>query len=286
MHSEEEHQLESREEGTTLCLQVRAMPCSGACRMLISLDYDGTLRPEEAPHVSPEFFELMHTMRPHGVRWGVNTGRSLRKLAGELAHFPALPDFICTCERYAYLADTRGILHPAEEHNARCHAANMALRESLLPRWQAELHNLRRHHPNNNWEIAADDPLSIEATDSAALDVLMPRLERFAGEAGVAIQRAGRFMRLSDARFTKGSALRYVQQAWQVQEQSLFIMGDGHNDIDAFRLFPKAFCAAPSTAHPEVICWLSKHGGYLSPEPGVLHALRHWCSLQGLQLPR
>ena len=281
MHGEEEsrHLLESREEATSILLP----PAHSAdtCRLLISLDYDGTLRHEGEERVPPAFFELVHDLRRHGVRWGINTGRSLRKLAGELEHFPTTPDFICTCERYAYLADAGGRLTPAEAHNACCHKANLALRRSILPDWQSALARLRRLHPGCKWEPAADDPLSIEAEGSATLDILMPHLTHLA-QGDVAIQRAGRFMRLSDARFTKGSALRYVQQAWQVPEHGLFIMGDGHNDIDAFRLFPKAFCAAPSTAHPDVLHWLSKHGGYLSPEPGVLQALHHWCTLQGI----
>lgn len=256
-----------------------APPFRGACRYLISLDYDGTLR-QDHEAVSPAFFELMAAWRPHGVRWGINTGRSLHKLAAELRGFPFLPDFICTCERYAYLADAEGMLRPAAEHNAHCHRANMQLRAELLPTWQTFLSNMRAAAPALKWETAQDDPLSIEATDSATLDALMPAITSFARPCRhTAIQRAGRFMRLSDSRFTKGSALRCVQQSWQTPEHALFIMGDGHNDLDAFRLFPDAFCAAPANAHADVLKWLSRHGGYISPGSGVLEALLHWADL-------
>lgn len=283
----DDYTLHSREEATTLRLPPTPPTGSCACRLLVSLDYDGTLRAEGAPGVSADFFELIRLLGSHGVRWGVNTGRSLHKLAGELATFPCMPHFICTCERYTYLADAHGRLRPAAEHNARCHAANIQLRERILPAWQRSvITQLRRLHPACDWETAADDPLSIEAADSATLDVLMPHITRFARSLPhAAIQRAGRFMRLSDARFTKGSALRCVQQAWQVPEEHLFLMGDGHNDIDAFRLFPKAFCAAPPTAHPHVLHWLREHGGHISTAPGVVAALRHWSSLQGILLP-
>lgn len=279
MNGEQAQLLESMEEGC-IHLPARALPASTPCRLLISLDYDGTLRREDAHAVEPAFFELMQALRPAGVRWGINTGRNLRKLSGELLGFPYMPDFICTCERYAYVADEHGALRPMAEHNAQCHRANMELRDTLREPWQQTLARLRERCPALRWEIAADDPLSIEAADSATMDEIMPHIAHMA-TGHVAIQRAGRFMRLSDARFTKGSALRCVQQLWHVPEHSLFLMGDGHNDIDAFRHFPRAYCAAPATAHPDVLHWLQAHGGYISPEPGVLHAISHWCALQG-----
>lgn len=263
----------SPEEG---CVSVPApAPATGACRLLLSFDYDGTLKQHDDT-LEPEFFALMRRLTTLGVRWGINTGRSLHKLEGELPLLPHMPHFICTCERYVYMAGEDGLLHPAAAHNARCHRANMELRERALPAWQATLQHLRSRFPEAEWEVAADDPLSIEAATPETLDILMPHLEPHAAAEEVAIQRAGRFMRLSDARFTKGSALRYVQQSLGVPEEQLFIMGDGHNDIDAFRHFTHAFCAAPADAHPEVTAWLREHGGYVSPAPGVLQAVSFW----------
>lgn len=268
----------SPEEG---CVRIPApsLP-AGRCRLLLSFDYDGTLKPQDAPP-EPEFFHLMRELAPLGVYWGINTGRSLRKLEPELELLPLMPHFICTCERYVYLSGDEGRLSPAAEHNARCCRANLALRERILPSWLEALQQLRSLYPEAEWELAADDPLSIEAATPAALDLLMPHLQPFADPSrSVAIQRAGRFMRLSDARYTKGSALRRVQQMLGAQESALFIMGDGHNDIDAFRHFTRAFCAAPADAHPEVIAWLREHGGYISPTTGVLSAVRFWVQRQ------
>lgn len=274
--------LESKEEGTIL-LPTKAEPRAGKCHLLVSLDYDGTLRIEGEEHVEAGFFGLMHTLHEQGVRWGINTGRSLRKLEAELASFPIMPDFICTCERYAYLADERGYLLPATEYNARCHQENLALRAKVLPAWQRALQKLRRTCPDCQWELAIDDPLSIEAKDSQTMDRLMPHLLSFANTE-VGIQRAGRFMRLCDARFSKGSALQYIQQTWQVEETHMLLMGDGHNDIDAFRHFPRAYCAAPAAAHPDVHAWLQANGGHISPAPGVLHTLQDWARQWGLRI--
>lgn len=269
--------LSSPEEGEA-CLPLCPTPRpAGAAewRYLIALDYDGTLKPDREHAPAPAFFEYILRLRAQGVCWGINTGRSLQKLAPELAQFPLQPDFVCTCERYVYTANPQGKLTPAARHNAHCHRANHRLRTSILPAWQQALSALRRACQECKWELAADDPLSIEAEDSATMDRLMPHLAPMA-QGQVGIQRAGRFMRLCDARFSKGSALRYVQQQLEVPEPRLCIMGDGHNDLDAFRHFPKAFCAAPAKAHPDVIHWLREHGGYISPEPGVLDALKYW----------
>lgn len=255
------------------------------CRLLISLDYDGTLRSPEGAPVSPSFFEQMAAWRGEGVRWGINTGRNLPYLLEDLLPCsPVLPDFICTCERYVYLAGEDGRLRPAEAHNETCRAANMALRARFRPMLHAYLEGLRRRRPELQWELAVADPLSIEAPDPAMMDALMPCLAPLAeNEPGIAIQRAGRYLRFSDARFSKGTALAYVLMAWRMPPGRLCVMGDGHNDIDAFRMFPEAYCAAPATAHPEVAAWLRAHGGHVSPEYGVLPTLRHWHSLLGEQ---
>ncbi len=253
-------------------------PLPGACRWLIALDYDGTLRSETGVPVPPEFFELMQEWRAQGVRWGINTGRSMPYLLGELLPLlPFLPDFLCTCERYVHMADAGGRLRAARLHNKRCLVDNLALRETCLPMVQSSLARLRRERPELEWEYAVDDPLSVEAADADTMEEMLPTLRRLeASLPGAAMQRAGRYLRFASARYSKGSALAYVARAWRVPGERLAIVGDGHNDLGAFRLFPEAFCAAPAGAHPEVVDYLRACGGYVSSCVGVEDALQHW----------
>ena len=255
----------------------RAAPGSTPCRWLISLDYDGTLRSSGARPIEPEFFRQMEIWRPFGVRWGINTGRTADYLLTDLVPgSPFMPDFICTCERYVYLADDDGILRPEMEHNELCQQHNMALRHHLAPILHQLLDELKETRPELDWIIAKDDPLSIEAIDSATMDILIPYLKPLATR-GISIQRADRYMRFSDDRYSKGTALSLVLQRWGIPEDHLMIMGDGQNDLDAFRMFPAAWCAAPQSAHPEVLAWLRLHTqAYISHAPGVLVALRRW----------
>ena len=265
------------EEGQVLPGQ--AMPFAGACRWLISLDYDETLRSQDPPHPVPaEFYELMREWRPLGIRWGINTGRTLPYLCQELLPTaPFLPDFICTCERYAYAAQEDGQLYPLQEHNARCYVHNMEVRERVTPLLHAQLELLRKQLPALQWIIAPTDPLSVEAEDAATMDDIMAFLAPFlATLEGVAAQRAGRYMRLADSRYCKGSALQAVAQQWQVPAERWVMLGDGHNDMHAFRMFPEAFRGAPANAHPDVLAWMRKHGGYISPCTGVMDCLHAW----------
>ncbi len=256
----------------------RVPPPGGACRWLIALDYDGTLRSPTGAPVPASFLQMMQQWRPLGVRWGINTGRSLPYLLGELLPLlPALPDFLCTCERYVHMADATGNLRAARLHNQRCMADNLALRESCLPVVQAALARFRLERPELQWEYAADDPLSVEAADADTMEEMLPTLRQLADSLpGAAIQRAERYLRFSDARHDKGHALAYVARAWHVPGERLAILGDGQNDLAAFALFPEAFRAAPATAHSEVIAWLRAHGGYVSPSAGVEEALQRW----------
>lgn len=257
----------------------KAAPFCGPCRWLISLDYDGTLRQAHgAPPVAKEFFDMMAEWRPLGVRWGINTGRSLRYLCEDLLPCsPCLPDFICTFERFAYMAGEDGTVAPVREHNQPAHEANMHLRMALAPDLRAHMEELRRTHPELKWEFAERDPLSVEARDADMMERMAPLIAPILNRhAGVAMQRAGRFMRLSAARFHKGTALACVAERWQVPHNRLALAGDGHNDLDAFRHFPKAYCAAPRNAHPEVAAGVLALGGYHAAADGVTDLLRHW----------
>lgn len=260
------------------CLPGTAAPFRGDCRWLISLDYDGTLRSGTGVPIQEDFLKLMDEWRGLGVRWGINTGRALPYLLQELLpSTPILPDFICTCERYAFLDRGDGFLVPAARHNEISFRANLALREQLTIPFQRELDRISHTHPRLLWDLDPHDPLSIVTPDVATMDSIMEQLRPLLQTlSGVAAQRAGQYMRLSDARFNKGTTLAHIAGTWQVPASHLVILGDGHNDIDAFSCFPQAFCGAPRDAHPEVLAYLRQSGGYISHTPGVIEGLLYW----------
>lgn len=251
---------------------------STPCRWLVALDYDGTLRGEDACPVASDFLKLMEAWRPYGVRWGINTGRSLGYLCEELLScVSVLPDFLCTTERFAYLADRNGRVVPAMDFNRESYEANARLRRELRAPLAAEMARIGSLHPEWDWAFAPNDPLSVQARDSATMDGIAPLLQPFVDSLeGVAMQRASRFMRLSDARFNKATALHYVMRQWQVDAGHLFAMGDGHNDLDVFRRFPESFFGCPADAHPDIIAQMPAMGGHVSQSRGVISLLLRW----------
>ncbi len=266
--------LHSIEEGDVL-LPAHPALLSDSCSYLVSLDYDGTLLPRHSKveEIDRQIFTLLERLREHRVRWGINTGRNLRDMATALCALPLQPDFLCTCERYVHLVGADGTWHALSEHNAACYAVNRRLREKVLLAWSELLREIRAALPDAIWHISNTDPLSIEAVDGETMDLLMPLVLAFAQSLpGSTVQRAGKYLRLADARFNKGVALQAVQRAWHLPEHALFIMGDGHNDLDAFRTFPRAACAAPLSAHTDVLRWISTHYG--TTYPSVADALK------------
>ncbi len=258
-------------------LPVRARGGAGEVRYLISLDYDGTLRGLQPPYIEPAFFELMEQWRGHGVRWGINTGRSLRHLLEDfLLQSRVLPDFICTCERYAYYTDVAGVLRACFDYNRGCYADHEELRERYGEPVAAAFGLMREFYPAVEWAIDPSDALSIATSDAQMMEQLLPFIYHLRGKyPELGVQRADRFMRFCDARYHKGSALRQICQHWGVDEARCFLMGDGENDLDAFRLFPRATCAAPIHAHPDVIAYVRERGGDVSSRT-VREALVRW----------
>lgn len=258
-----------------------AAPFAGTCRWLLAMDYDGTLRAadlDEPAPIDPGFFGLMQRLRNRGVRWGVNTGRDLPYFLEDYMEVaPFLPDFICTCEKYVYMADEEGRLQPLEEHNEQADAATRELRDNVTAPYHTFMEALKHRFTNLHWRFSVHDPLSIEAEDVDTMDHLTDLIAPFLGDwEHVVMQRAGRYMRLSDVRHNKGTALRCVAERWNVPDECVAMVGDGHNDLDMFRAFPGGFCAAPGEAHPEVLEFLEAHGGYITPRNGVMQALQHW----------
>ncbi len=261
----------------------RALGAQGDCRWLISLDYDGTLRQHEAPHIEEEFFAQMRAWREYGVRWGINTGRSLYFLLEDFARISSqLPDFICTCERYAYITDENGMLHACHDYNRGCYEDHHELRSRVEGAVSHAFQQMQELYPHVSWEIDASDSLSIATETPEGMEVLMPHIyEVQARFPELGMQRAGRFMRFCDARYSKGTALEQVRKSWGVVESHCFIMGDGENDLDTFRAFPKASYAAPKHSHPDVLRYVMSRGGDVKHE-SVLSALHEWAMKNGL----
>lgn len=247
-----------------------ALTDSGEAEWLLSFDFDGTLWSRDAsPGISAGFFDLMRCWRSCcGVRWGINTGRSLNYLLEEFNRVaPFSPDFIVTCERYVYRADEEnGVLRPDMERNTACRHAHEEVFRLHHVRLEDFFVELRRRHPASRWSRDAEDPYSIEVEHMPDLDLFSPLVAGVLKDCPeLSVQRAGPYLRFCHTSYNKGTSLRHIAGAWGVPEERIAILGDGHNDLDAFRLHPGALCACPCNAHAEIKIFLRERGGYVSP---------------------
>ncbi len=247
-------------------MEVPAMP--GETRWLLSFDFDGTLwGSDRRPQISARFFELMRRWRvDYGVRWGINTGRSMEYLWSELAAVaPFSPDFVVTSERYVSAAGPDGRLEPDGARNALCRREHALLFERFHDALEALFLELRERYPASRWSRSPEDPYAIEVEHIPDLDLFSPHMRALLARCpGLSVQRAGPYLRFCHAGYNKGTSLLHVAEAWRVPSRRIAIFGDGHNDLDAFRLLPEAFRGAPANAHPDVRAFLERSGGIVS----------------------
>lgn len=248
---------------------LRALPANTPPKHLFSFDYDGTLRDStNTPPVSDDFFRNIRTKRDrYGIRWGINTGRDIDYLMEEYAAFaPYAPDFIITCERYIYTAQPEAQLVENTDANQCCRTAH----EQIFEKYHHHIENLftriRAEFPHCTWIRSASDPHAIEETSDGVFDRFMPLIENFLlNEPELSVQRADPYLRFCHRDFNKGSTLLQIANRFSVKPHRVFIIGDGHNDLDAFRAFPSALLACPKNAHADVSSYITAHGGYVSP---------------------
>lgn len=247
-------------------MPVPAMP--GETRWLFSFDFDGTLwGSDRRPQISGYFFELMRRWRTqYGVRWGINTGRSMEYLWSEYAPLaPFAPDFVVTSERYVWMAGPEGGLVPDAARNARCRREHALLFERFHDALEALFHELRERFPSSRWSRSPEDPYAIEVEQVSDLDLFSPHMRALLARCpGLSVQRAGPYLRFCHAGYNKGTSLMHLAQAWKVPPRRVAILGDGHNDLDAFRLLPAAFRGGPANAHRDVREFLESSGGTVS----------------------
>ena len=90
---------------------------------LLSTDFDGTIINHDAkPSVVPEMLAALHDLRAAGVKWAVNTGRTLGHMDDGLKRefaLPIQPDYAIVEERDIYHRERDGAWKPFGDWNER-----------------------------------------------------------------------------------------------------------------------------------------------------------------------
>lgn len=250
---------------------------------LISTDFDGTLVDHGAsPPVVPELFLALQELRERGVRWAVNTGRTLGHLEEGLTTefgFPIEPDYAIVEERDIYRRGPGGRWEPfgdwngkgERDHEAMFHLAGGLLSEVLafLERFSGAtaIHDRGRFIG----AITANNPDMDRLC--GFLDKMRARLPVFS------YQRNTIYVRFCHEAYSKGTALGELARLLEVGREQVFAAGDHQNDLAMLDGNFARWVTCPSNSCEEVKLTVRTAGGYLAEgvaSAGVVEAMRHF----------
>ena len=265
--------------------------------LLVSTDFDGTLVEHGVPTpFSPLLLEVFTALRERGVRWVINTGRSLSSLEEGLESFalPIQPDFAITTEREVFRPAANG--HGwedfgdwnavcAQRHDALFAAAAPILREMVAFVQRdtgAELRYGRRTHGHDS----TDEPAGIVARNDAEMDRIVALLDDLRGGLPeFSYQRNSIYLSFCHANYDKGTSLAELGRLIGVEANGTFAVGDHQNDLPMLNGRHARHVACPANSIEPVKHAVRAAGGYVARDAysaGVIEALRFYCEDLGV----
>jgi len=250
---------------------------------LLSTDFDGTLvEHDSATPVLPELFEKIESLRARGVKWAVNTGRSLWHMEEGLNaeyHFPIQPDYALVEERYLYRRDKAGKWEAFGDWNDRStsdHHELFRLAEPLLAEVLAFLEVMPGTQPLYDsgrfiGAVTANDQQMDKLC--AFLVKLRDRLPLFA------FQRNTIYVRFCHCDYSKGTALGELSRLLDLSPDAIFAAGDHYNDLPMLDGRHARWVTCPSNSVEEVKLAVRTANGYLAKgvaSAGVVEALNYF----------
>ncbi len=264
---------------------------------LISTDFDGTLVEHGNPApFSPLLVEILTVLRGRGVRWAINTGRTLPWLVDGLQAFslPIQPDFAITAEREIYQPAANGHgWRDLGDWNAACARRHDELFASAAPlladivrfvegETGAELRFARHSDPRGG--NATRDPRELSglvATNDAEMDAIVAFVDRRrAQDPDFSYQRNSIYLSFCHADYDKGTTLAELGRQTGVPRESIFAIGDHQNDLPMLNGKHAGHIACPGNSIEIVKATVRAAGGYVAGagySAGVIEALRFYC---------
>ena len=270
------------------------MSSSSSPVLLISTDFDGTLVEHGNPApFSPVLVEILHALRARGVRWAINTGRSLSSLEEGLESFalPIHPDFVITTEREIFRPAPRGRgwedFGPWNARCARLHSELFAAAAPMLARvvafvkseTRAELQYGRRTRLNHG---TTAELAGVVANDNEEMDRIVALLDQLrAPMPKFSYQRNSIYLSFCHVDYDKGTALAELGRLIGVPADATFAIGDHQNDLPMLTGVHARHVACPANSIEEVKRIVRTAGGYVAREgysAGVIESLRFYCA--------
>ncbi len=250
---------------------------------LLSTDFDGTLVNHDVkPPVVADLFTALRELRERGMKWLVNTGRSLWHLDDGLKReykFPIQPDFAIVEERDIYLRARDGGWEPLDGWNGRAsrdHAELFRLATPLLAEvlaFMEMLNGAEAIYERGRFVGAVTRTVADMDRFCLFLDKLAKRLPLFG------YQRNSIYVRFCHHAYSKGTALGELARQLGVARDGIMATGDHHNDLAMLDGQFAAMVACPGNSCEEVKAAVRSAGGYLAnghASEGVVESMRHF----------
>jgi hydroxymethylpyrimidine pyrophosphatase-like HAD family hydrolase len=266
--------------------------------LLISTDFDGTLVEHGNPApFAPLLVEVLHVLRRHGVRWAINTGRTMPMLEEAMETFalPIQPDFALTSEREIFRPAPAGNggwedFGDWNERCARVHreffAAAAPVLEEVLAFVQAETGARVIYDHQARGAAGVPELAGLVAQDEPEMDAIVRFLETLKARLpDLGYQRNTIYLRFCHAGYDKGVTLSELGRLIDVPPEARFAVGDHHNDIPMLNGVHAHHVACPSNSVGDVKQVVADAGGYVAAggySTGVIEALRYYCAELGL----
>ncbi len=261
--------------------------------LLISTDFDGTLVEHGNPApFAPLLMQVLQSLRAQNVRWAVNTGRTLPSLKEGLESFALTerPDFALTSEREVYRPTADGLgWEDFGDWNERCAQAH----RDLFDQNRAVFAEMARHlkdntgatplyDKNTRGRVGQEEPAGLVTETDDQMDGVVEYLETIKARVPkFGYQRNTIYLRFCHADYDKGVALSELGRLIGVPSESIFAVGDHHNDIPMLTGVHARHVACPGNAIEAVKQVVAAAGGYVAHagySAGVIEALRHFCT--------
>ena len=262
--------------------------------LLISTDFDGTLVEHENPTpFAPLLVEVLHALRRRGVRWAINTGRTMPMLAEAMQSFalPIQPDFALTSEREVFRpkSDGSGGWEDFGDWNERCARVHREFFAGAAPMLaevvaflQAETGARIVYDHEARGAEGRPELAGLVAQDEPEMDRIVHFVDTLKGRLPeLGYQRNKIYLRFCHAGYDKGVTLSELGRLLDVPPEARFAVGDHHNDIPMLNGVHAHHVACPANSVDDVKQVVANAGGYVAAtgySAGVIEALRHYCA--------
>ena len=231
---------------------------------LIITDMDGTLlKPND--EIPTEYFELMHKLKPYGIKFGIASGRQYGILKNQFKN--DYHDMLIISDNGAAVYNGDHLIYKHCLPNVLVHKYHdLILRYPYFGLIYAGVNSSFTESENDivieNLKRYCHCPTKYSSLEAmlAKDDVAKLAIYDFSGQAGKHVRN---FVMYHDVDFvasgdnwidinakdtSKGQALHYIKQQYQISSKDIYVFGDYNNDISMLKEADNSFAMANATA--------------------------------------